>query len=861
MLNKDAYVDWVPCEEGEIIPHPSDICEPLNLACTSLPSLIYKMKWSGSHNLSTFQIETIRRIFQSFSIRKAFLLGDATGVGKGRTIAGVLHECKEIDPTFKSIWISANTRLRKDAEAEINLLGQNNIVESNIRFTSYTALLNSKNFISVVEFLKSSNYNIIILDECHILRNSSQTAKQIQKLIEEIPSSCILYSSATAASSWKHLEYLDRLDLWGNQSPFSSYNDLASALKAHGAPLMELLSIQMRASGAYVSRQLSFSNITMENVLINLTSKEKAMYDNCVQVLRTNNYISGVGPQFFYQQLITGIKAKYAVELARKCIAKGNAVIISLINTGEAFVRRDQKSRCNAKFEDYCVGEEIFERFGEIVDDIPVNPIDYILNEFGHDNVAELTGRMTTLKKDSTGKLNPYMKPKLVEETEKFQKGEKNIAILSKAGGIGISLHDNVLGRKRSHIILEMPWSAEDFMQQLGRSHRSNSLTNPEYYLMMTDIPAEMRFATAIVDKLSSMGALIKGDRTCCDISWMNIPRWGPDVKRSIALYLSTAEAMCVEVSAEDSEVTLPKTKNEAINAISLKNTCSDITIKNKLTEYLLIDNTNDNPKSKRIYIECAKLLFPHDICSLFHVWNPNVHKIYPEPFKRKVFKLLCCHASWDCRKTLGMLPEVLVHKIIEIMSVPSKLQTVAEASRVFRTHDFKLHQLGQVVTEHIFNRMLGMELHIQESIFTYTQFATIPKQEVQVSCFMRYIRERTGSNINCEINEIRLASFSEGARGVQINISYSPREVHDPAAENIWYNEKNGRCVWVDEHKSYYSDGNVRKENTSTESLLMRGFKRSNLETWSFHTRKTYNHSLRKCRKMNTNFFLATNV
>ena len=88
--------------------------------------------------------------------------------------------------------------------------------------------------------------------------------------------------------------------------------------------------------------------------------------------------ISGVGPQFFYQQLITGIKAKYAVELARKCIAKGNAVIISLINTGEAFVRRDQKSRCNAKFEDYCVGEEIFERFGEIVDDIPVHFLDLL---------------------------------------------------------------------------------------------------------------------------------------------------------------------------------------------------------------------------------------------------------------------------------------------------------------------------------------------------------------------------------------------------------------------------------------------------------------------------------------------------
>lgn len=156
--------------------------------------------------------------------------------------------------------------------------------------------------------------------------------------------------------------------------------------------------------------------------------------------------------------------------------------------------------------------------------EVPEHPLDQLVNYFGVENVAEMTGRKKRLIRTTSGTLEyrprqlPGVPSKLINLHEKnaFQNGDKRIAIMSEVASTGDSLHAGCqVGNKqrRLHIAAELKWSADKQIQDFGRTHRTGQVAPPVYLLVFTELGGEKRFSATIARRLGNMGALTKGDR------------------------------------------------------------------------------------------------------------------------------------------------------------------------------------------------------------------------------------------------------------------------------------------------------------------------------------------------------------
>lgn len=540
--------------------HPSRVMQASFLNSININHLKISddiLKYLNEHNwecYSNIQIETIILILNAHEKKLnngeacGFLLGDNTGVGKGRQICGVI-EYNFFKGYKKFIWLTINKSLLSSVIRDINDIGLKNkikilelpktaeqkILDEGILFITYKNLISKNRYEQVKKWLGDDFNSVIVLDECHSGKNiNSKIGITLNKLEKDYKMAKFIYSSATSFSEPKHYNYMPRLGLWDQQFS-NSFENFKNCIGKGGYGAAELVCCNLKSLGKYCSRSLSFENVNFSIEKINLSKEETELYNQYCDVWcklhKTKSKKDLIkywnNHQKFFLHFLLCLKIKKCVQITKEALKNNIAVVIGLFSTGTSALKRFN----NDKYEEFSTLRDIllqtcnkddesenFKNIRESIDKLKFykNPLDELIELLGgKDLVAEITGRDKYFLNGKFVNRNPNKEN--VKEMEDFQKGSikggKDIAIISESASTGISLHCENNNKKRLHIILQLPWSAEKALQQLGRTHRSNQTQPPEYLMLFTDLAGEKRLISCISNRISMLGAINNGDR------------------------------------------------------------------------------------------------------------------------------------------------------------------------------------------------------------------------------------------------------------------------------------------------------------------------------------------------------------
>ncbi|XP_033748183.1 protein strawberry notch homolog 1-like isoform X1 [Pecten maximus] len=398
----ETYADYMPSKLTVGVKHPDPVVETSSLSSVESSDIWYKLSLPDSTidygDLSALQLESIVYASQRHDLilpcgeRGGFLIGDGAGVGKGRTIAGIIYE-NYIQGRKRALWLSVSNDLRVDAERDLRDIGagrievhalnkfkyakisskENGSVKKGVIFATYSSLIGEsqtggKYKTRLKQLLKWCGKDFdgcIIFDECHKAKNlcpvgSSKPTKTGQTVLElqnRLPLARIVYASATGASEPKNMAYMTRLGLWGQGTPFLEFNDFIQAVERRGVGAMELVAMDMKLRGMYIARQLSFKGVSFKIEEIPLEKEFEEVYNDAVKmwVVARDRFQKAAelidaeqrmkktmwgqfwsAHQRFFKYLCISAKVNHCVKLARDAVRNGKCVVIGLQSTGEA---------------------------------------------------------------------------------------------------------------------------------------------------------------------------------------------------------------------------------------------------------------------------------------------------------------------------------------------------------------------------------------------------------------------------------------------------------------------------------------------------------------------------------------------
>ena len=239
-----------------------------------------------------------------------------------------------------------------------------------------------------------------------------------------------------------------------------------------------------------------------------------------VQIVSTNEAVmerrlASIPPQEWNNLCIDLTPREYVLDYLREAFPvhlmeaieddEGNVTMVPVMHEGRPAVSREAVERR--------------ERLLVEMACLPAVPgvLDALLEAFGTDAVAEITGRSRrVVVRDGRRLVERRGSSAARAETDAFMSGRKRVLVFSDAGGTGRSYHADLNApnrQRRVHYLVEPGWRADAAIQGLGRSHRTHQASAPLFRPVTTDIQGEKRFTSTIARRLDSLGALTRGER------------------------------------------------------------------------------------------------------------------------------------------------------------------------------------------------------------------------------------------------------------------------------------------------------------------------------------------------------------